>query len=331
MSEMNETAPTLRMVRANGIDMRIAEMGTGPLVILVHGWPESWYSWRHQLPALAAAGYRVVAPDMRGYGESDKPLDVQDYDIHHLCADITGLIDALGEKTAVLVGHDWGAIVAWHCVLLHPDRFTALVALSVPYGGRGNQSLVNAAEKSFGDNFFYILYFQEPELAEHEFDADPHGILSRLYLSPDSPREARSVTDPKRAAGGWIPRLGAAKNLPAWLTQADLDYYVSEFSKSGFRGGIHYYRNIERNWQTTSQLADAQVRQPVLFIAGEKDMVLRGANAAQLTALMARIAPDLRDVKIIADAGHWIQQEVPTETNQAILAFLDQVAPLRPR
>ena len=257
MSENKQTAPTMRMIRSNGINMRIAEMGSGPLVILVHGWPESWYSWRHQLPALAAAGYRVVAPDMRGYGGTDKPLDVQDYDIHHLCADITGLIDALGETTAVIVGHDWGAIVAWQCMFLHPDRFTALVALSVPYGGRGEESLVKAAAKSFGDNFFYILYFQESGLAEQEFDADPHGILSRLYLSPDAPREARSVTDPNRAAAGWIPRLGAAIALPDWLTQADLDYYVSEFSAAGFRGGINYYRNIERNWQTTAQLANA--------------------------------------------------------------------------
>jgi pimeloyl-ACP methyl ester carboxylesterase len=299
----------MRFIRANGIQMRIAERGSGPLVILVHGWPESWYSWRHQLEALAAAGYRAVAPDMRGYGKTDKPPAVEDYDIQHVTADIAGLVDALGEKTAVLVGHDWGAIVAWHCMLLHPDRFTALVAMSVPYAGRGSQSLVDALKKAYADNFFYILYFQEPGAAEQEFDADPRAILSRLYLSPGSPRLPPTVTDPKRAAGGWIPRLGAAKGLPDWLTSEDLDYYVGEFTESGFRGGINYYRNFQRNWDTTPQLAGAQVQQPVLFIAGAKDIVIRGANAEQLTALMKPMVPNLRSVRLIADVGHWVQQE----------------------
>jgi pimeloyl-ACP methyl ester carboxylesterase len=312
----------MRFIRANGIQMRIAERGSGPLVILVHGWPESWYSWRHQLEALAAAGYRAVAPDMRGYGKTDKPPAVEDYDIQHVTADIAGLVDALGEKTAVLVGHDWGAIVAWHCMLLHPDRFTALVAMSVPYAGRGSQSLVDALKKAYADNFFYILYFQEPGAAEQEFDADPRAILSRLYLSPGSPRLPPTVTDPKRAAGGWIPRLGAAKGLPDWLTSEDLDYYVGEFTESGFRGGINYYRNFQRNWDTTPQLAGAQVQQPVLFIAGAKDIVIRGANAEQLTALMKPMVANLRGVKLIPEIGHWVQQESAAESNAAIVEFL---------
>ncbi|MBC7982583.1 MAG: alpha/beta hydrolase, partial [Candidatus Obscuribacterales bacterium] len=283
--------PTLRYIQSNGIRMRVAEMGKGPLVILVHGWPESWYSWRHQLPALAAAGYHVVAPDMRGYGKTDKPQAVESYDIHQLTADIVGIVDAMGEKTAILVGHDWGAIVAWQSMLLHPKRFTALVAMSVPYSGHGQQSLVQTLQKSLGDNFFYILYFQEPGVAEKEFDADPRGILSRLYLSPDSPREAPTITDPKRAAGGWIPRMGAPKGLPAWLTQADLDYYVSEYTQAGFRGGINYYRNFHHNWQNTPQLADAKVTSPVYFIAGDKDVVIRGATAETLKASMKNAVP----------------------------------------
>ena len=187
----NTGGPTLRLIETNGIKMRIAEEGQGPLVLLLHGWPESWYSWRHQLPALAAAGFHAVAPDMRGFGKTDKPAAVGDYDIQHLTADIVGVIDALGEKTAVVIGHDWGAIVAWHCLLLHPDRFTALVAMSVPYGGRPAESLVTSLQKAYGDNFFYILYFQEPGVAEKEFDADPRGIISRLYQSPGAPRESR--------------------------------------------------------------------------------------------------------------------------------------------
>jgi pimeloyl-ACP methyl ester carboxylesterase len=303
--------------------MRIAEEGRGPLVLLLHGWPESWYSWRHQLPALAAAGFHAVAPDMRGYGKTDRPAAVEDYDIQHLTADIVGIIDALGEKTAVVVGHDWGAIVAWNCVLLHGSRFTGLVAMSVPYGGRPAESIIDTLKRAHADNFFYILYFQEPGAAEKEFDADPRGILSRLYLSPDSPREPRTLTDPKRAAGGWIPRLGAPKSLPGWLTQADLDYFVGEFTTAGFRGGINYYRNFTRNWQTTPHLAGVKISQPVLFIAGEKDIVIRGASAEQLTAFMKPAVTDLRGVKLFPGAGHWIQQERPEETNAATIEFLN--------
>jgi pimeloyl-ACP methyl ester carboxylesterase len=318
--------PTQRTVASNGINLRITEMGKGPLVILLHGFPESGYSWRHQLPALAEAGYHAVAPDMRGYGKSDKPAAVEDYDIQHLTGDVVGLIDALGEKTAVVVGHDWGSIIAWNCLLLHPDRFTALVPLSVPYGGRAAVSPLETMKKNFGENFYYVLYFQEPGVAEAEFDADPRGLLSRLYLSPDSPRDHPTVTDPKRVAGGWIPRLGPAKGLPPWLTQADLDHYVNEFKESGFRGGVNYYRNFHRNWETTPQLAGATIAQPVLFIAGAQDGVIRGASAEQLTKSMSAVAKDLRGVKLFPGAGHWVQQERPRETNEAIIEFLKDVA-----
>jgi pimeloyl-ACP methyl ester carboxylesterase len=323
VSSSDAKQPTLRFIEANGIRLRIAEMGKGPLVLLVHGWPESWYSWRHQLPALAAAGYRAVAPDMRGYGKSDKPTAVEDYDIHHVTADLVGILDALGERTAILIGHDWGAIVTWHAMLLHPQRFTALVAMSVPYSGRGPQSLVQSLRQAMGDNFYYILYFQEPGVAEKEFDANPRAILSRLYLSPDSPREAPEITDRKRSAGGWIPRLGAPKQLPTWLTQADLDYYVKEFEAAGFRGGINYYRNFHRNWETTPQLTGATIDAPVLFIAGDKDVVIRGATAEGLNASMKNAVPGLRGVRLIQNTGHWVQQERPQETNGAILEFLE--------
>jgi pimeloyl-ACP methyl ester carboxylesterase len=305
--------------------MRIAEMGEGPLVLFVHGWPESWYSWRHQLPALAAAGYRAVAPDMRGYGKTDKPAVVDDYDIQHVTGDLVGILDALGEKTAILVGHDWGAIVAWQAMLLHPERFTALVAMSVPYSGRGQQSIVQNLRAAMGDNFYYILYFQEPGVAEKEFDADPRAILSRLYLSPDSPREAPQITDRKRAAGGWIPRMGEPKGLPSWLTQADLDYYVNEFKEAGFRGGINYYRNFHRNWETTPQLTGAKIDEPVLFLAGDKDTVIRGATADALRTSMKDAVPGLRHVKLIPNTGHWVQQERAAETNAAILEFLQSI------
>ena len=317
-----DNGPRMRTVETNGIKLRIAEMGQGPLVIFLHGFPESWYSWRHQLPATAKAGFHAVAPDLRGYGKSDKPAGVDDYDIHHLTADVVGLIDALGQKTAVVVGHDWGALVAWNAVLLHPDRFTGVVAMSVPYGGRSAVSPLETMKKTYGDNFYYILYFQEPGVAEAEFDKDPRRFLSRLYLSPDSPREPPEITDPKRSAGGWSGRMGASKGLPSWLTQADLDYYVTEFTESGFRGGINFYRNFHRNWETTPQLADKKITQPAAFIAGDRDGVIRGASAEQLTATMSRVATDFRGVTLIPSAGHWVQQERPEETNAALLAFL---------
>lgn len=322
VSTFAQEQPTMRTIQSNGINLRIAEMGKGPLVILVHGWPESWYSWRHQIPALANAGYHVVAPDMRGYGKSDKPEAVEDYDIHHLTADVVGIIDAMGEKTATVIGHDWGALVAWNCVLLHPERFNAVVTMSVPYGGRGQESLIDTLKRAYADNFFYILYFQEPGVAEKEFDADPRGILSRLYTAPDTPRERPTVTDPKRAAGGWIPRLGKPTALPHYLTQADLDYYVNEFTEAGFRGGINYYRNFHRNWETTPQLTGAKIAQPALFIAGEKDTVIRGATAEQLATSMSGVCTDFRGVKLFPGAGHWVQQERPEETNAAVIEFL---------
>lgn len=313
----------LRRIKTNGITLRIAEMGQGPLVLLVHGWPESWYSWRRQMPALAAAGYRVVAPDMRGYGGSDKPAAVEAYDIHHLTGDLAGLVEALGETSAILVGHDWGSIVSWQAMLLHPDRFSALAAMSVPYGGRATSPPIESMRARYQDNFYYILYFQEPGgVAEAEFDADPYGILSRLYLSPDSPREAPAVTDPKRAAGGWIPRLGAPKALPAWMSKADLDYYVSEFKHAGFRGGINYYRNFNRNWETTPQLAGKKVEAPVIFLAGTDDIVIAGRTKEQLDASMRNVVTDFRGVKLYPKIGHWVQQEAAAEVNADLIAFL---------
>ena len=314
---------TFRRIESNGINMRIAEMGdSGPLVLLAHGWPESWYSWRHQITVLAKAGYRVVAPDMRGYGESDAPAEVGAYDIEHLTADMVGILDALGEETAIMVGHDWGSIVAWYSVMMYPKRFTALIAMSVPYGGRPKQSPLAYWQEKFGDNFFYILYHNEPGVAEAEYDSDPHGLLSRLYVSPKSPREDPVITDRIRSAGGWIGRLGAPKDLPDWLTADDLDYIVSQFENAGFRGGVNYYRNFHRNWEITENLADARVKVPTLFIAGEKDVVIAKATTEALTHTMSRVVDDLRDVVLIPEIGHWVQQEAPERTNAVILEFL---------
>ena len=316
-----------RTIEVNDITLRVAEQGQGPLVLLVHGFPESWYSWRHQIPALAAAGYRAIAPDMRGFGGSSAPEAVEDYDISHLCGDLTGLVTAYGENQAILVGHDWGAAISWNCVLLEPEVFTAVANMSVPYGGRARSSPIEALRDTYGDRFFYILYFQEigvdgVGLAEKEFDADPRAILSRLYQSPDTPRAPREVTDSLRSAGGWTTRLGEPSEQPGWLSASDLDYYVDEFTRAGFRGGISYYRNINRNWETTPQLAGAKVQQPALFIAGEKDSVIRGATKEELESRLSGGVDDLRGVHLIPNAGHWIQQEKPQQVNDLLLSFL---------
>jgi pimeloyl-ACP methyl ester carboxylesterase len=312
----------MRFIQANGIQLRIAEEGRGPLVVLLHGWPESWYSWRHQLPALAAAGYHAVAPDMRGYGQSDKPANVEAYDIHQLTADVVGILDAMEERTAVVVGHDWGAMVAWHCLLLHPARFTAVVAMSVPFFGRPAMSPIESLRQAFGENFFYMLYFQEPDVPEAEFDADPAALLRRLYVSPGVPLDPPPITDRHRSAGGFVRRRGTPRTLPAWLTQSDFDYYVNEFTHAGFRGGINYYRNFHRNWETTAAFAGARIEQPALFVAGDQDVVITRATAEQLTTRMLPAVPDLRGVILLPDTGHWVQQERPAETNAAMLQFL---------
>lgn len=315
-----------RYVESNGIRMRLAIMeNDGPTVLMAHGWPESWYAWRHQMLALSEAGYRVVAPDMRGFGGTEAPADVADYDIRVLAADMVGILDALGEEQAVMVGHDWGSIVAWHSVLLYPERFTGLVAMSVPYSGRGEQSPLRAWEAAFGDNFYYILYHQEPGVAEAEYDADPRGLLSRLYVSPTAAREEPEVTDRHRDAGGWIPRMGAPLEQPEWLSEEDLDYLVSQFEAAGFRGGVNYYRNFHRNWEITADLDGVTVQVPTVFLAGERDVVIAGATEDQLEASMSRVVDELRDVILLPEAGHWIQQELPDETSEILLEFVDSL------
>ena len=317
--------PVFRMIERDGVKLRVAEMGEGPLVILTHGWPELWYSWRYQMPALAEAGYHVVVPDMRGYGGSDAPEAVEDYKITEIADDIVGLIDYFGEEKATLVGHDWGAIIAWNTVLLHEDRFNGVMAMSVPYNGRGPVSPIAAMEKGYGDNFFYILYFQEPGVAEAEFDPQPYEVFKRLYADPDTPRDAPELTDPKASAGGWLPRMGRPTQLPDWLSEEDLAYYTQAYENSGFRGGFSYYRNFQRNWEITPELTGAKIGIPAFFLAGEKDSVIRGASKEALTASLSRSVTDLRGVRLIEGGGHWIQQQEADIVNEELLAFLAEV------
>ena len=314
-------------VDSNGIRLRLVEAGLGPLVILVHGWPESWYSWRHQLQALADAGYHAVAPDMRGYGGSTIPENIEDYNIIELTADVAGIVSALGEDSAVVVGHDWGAPIAWQSALLYPDIFKAVVGLSVIYGGRSETRPIRAPRQDPDDDFSYTRYFQEPGVAEAEFDADPRALIARLYTSrsPGTPTEPPEITDPRASAGGWIKRLGEPIRLPYWLSKEDLDYYVSEFENVGFRGGINYYRNGTLNWELTTQLAGKKIGQPALFIAGDLDIVNRGATQDQLEARGSSQFDDLRGVILQAGIGHRNQQQAPEDTNRLLIEFLNSL------
>jgi len=308
-------------VTANGIRVHYAARGTGPLVLLCHGFPEGWYSWRDQLQALAAACYRAVAPDMRGYGRTDAPAEISSYTVLDIVGDMIGLVGALGEKQAIIVGHDWGANIAWHAALFRPDVFPAVAALSVPFRQRGPAPPLHMLRKA-GQLTHYWFHFQEPGVAEAEFERDPRTALRRvLYsISGDAPPETRRLT--LQPGKGWLANTLDPVILPAWLTDADLDHMAAEFSRSGFRGGLNWYRNLDRNWELTAPWAGALIHQPALFIAGSEDPIIAlGSGAAALQALPAMV-PGLRRKLIIDGAGHFIQQERPQLVNEAIIEFL---------
>jgi pimeloyl-ACP methyl ester carboxylesterase len=314
--------PDLQMIETNGIRLRVALAGAGPLVVLIHGFPESWYSWRHQIPALADAGFRVAAPDVRGYGGSDKPVAIEAYSIKTLSADISGLIAALGAERATVVGHDWGAPIAYCTALFHPERVRAVAGLSVPPLGRGPKPGIQMFREIYKDRFFYQLYFQEPGVAETELETDIPTSLRKFYYwcSGEGQKANAKIDNP--AATGLLDRLVDPTLLPAWLTTADLDYYVSQFRSGGFRGPLNRYRNSERDFEDLAAFDGKPITQPLAFMAGSLEPVLRMIPGVDMVELMRKRCADLRDVRMMEDAGHWLQQERPAEVNAALIAFL---------
>ena len=312
---------TERLVDTNGVRLRVIEAGDrgAPTVVLAHGFPELAYSWRRQIPALVDAGYHVLAPDQRGYGGSSCPNAVEGYDIHHLNGDIVGLLDDVGAEKAVWVGHDWGAIVVWNAPLLHPDRVVAVAALSVPPVPRPKTPTTQALRRIFGETFFYILYFQEPGVADAELNGDPARTMRRLLGSlRTSGDPSAGIQMPPPDAEGFIDRIPEPDGLPDWLSQDELDHYISEFTRTGFTGGLNWYRNMDRNWETTPELAGAKTSVPCLFIGGAADPVLmftRRDRAAEV------VSGPYREV-MLDGAGHWLQQERPDEVNATLLEFL---------
>jgi len=324
--------PTQRMIESNGIRLNIAEQGKGPLVLLCHGFPESWYSWRQQIGALAAAGFHAIAPDMRGYGKSDAPEAIDQYTIFHLVGDLVGLLDALEAPTAVIVGHDWGANVAWQAARLRPDRFRAVVALSVPFRPRGPVRPTSVMPQT-ADAQFYQLYFQEPGVAEAELERDPRATVRNMLYggSGEGAAAIRAAAASSGASpnlgmvpkgGGFLRGSGAPATLPAWLSEADIDFYAGEFKRSGFRGPLNYYRNIDRNWELTAAFADVKVTVPALYVAGDRDMVVSFPGTDQLLANLKQFVPALRNIQMLSGCGHWTQQERPSEVSAAIIDFV---------
>lgn len=322
-SESGTEMATHRDLSVNGLSLHVAEEGTGPLVLLCHGWPELGHSWRRQLPALAEAGYRAVAPDMRGFGRSDAPEAIEAYSLPHLVGDMVGLVGALGEREAVIVGHDWGAPVAWTAALLRPDLFRAVVGMSVPHRARGPAPPLHMLQAA-GMRNFYWQYFQEPGVAEAEFERDVDDTLRRILgatgFGARRGDPAAMLTVPE--GGGFLDLVRRPERLPPWLAEEDLAVMVAEYRRTGFRGGLNYYRNLDRNWALLAPWQDVPIRQPALFVAGASDAVILGFGRQALHALPDSV-PGLRRSLLIEGAGHWIQQEQAEEVNAALVRFLD--------
>ncbi len=316
---------THRHVQSNGIKMHIAEAGEGPLVVMLHGFPELWYSWRHQLPALADAGYHAVAPDLRGYGDTDAPPAIESYSLLNMTADIAGILDALGEEKAVIVGNDWGANIAWWCARLYPHRFVAVVALNIPYEPHPPAS-AEMIKQWAGKAFNFALYFQEPGVAEKELEADIRRSL-RLFLyafSGDAPVDLIPTLFTKKPAdAGALDGMPEPQTLPTWLSEADLDYCTQVFMRTGFKGALNRYRNRDRDWEELSRLGELRVEQSVLFIGGERDSTVRFANIEAMRAALSK----LRKVVLLPGCGHWVQQERPVVVNAEMINFLRQEIP----
>jgi pimeloyl-ACP methyl ester carboxylesterase len=316
---------TQRFVDTNGVRLRVTEAGErgAPVVVLAHGFPDLAYSWRHQIPVLADAGFHVLAPDQRGYGGSSCPKAVDAYDIAALTADLVGMLDDAGAERAVWIGHDLGAMVAWGAAQLHPDRVAAVVGMSLPPMPRGKHPPTQAYRKMVGENFFYILYFQHPGIAEAELDRDPACSMRRMLSG------LQTLGDPEAAArmsapgpAGLLDRLAEPDRLPDWLGADELDHYATEFARSGFTGALNWYRNFDRNWQILATPVAATIAVPAMFIAGTADPILLLTPRDRVNDL---VTGPYREV-MIDGAGHWLHEHRPNDVNSAMLDFLHEVS-----
>ena len=316
-----EEGPGLDILQSGNLRMQVAAQGRGPLVLLCHGFPELWLSWRAQLAALASAGFRAVAPDMRGYGGTDAPGAVDQYTMLHLVGDMVGLVKALGESQAVIVGHDWGAAVAWNAALLRPDIFRAVVGMSVPFAPPGRVDLL-AALRGQGIDDFYMQYFQQPGVAEAELERDVAATIRLINFNGSGDGPDRQAFGRLESGSGFLGGMAEPEILPDWLEGDLLAVYEAEFRRTGFRGGLNWYRNISRSWELLSPWRGAVIHQPSMFIAGTRDGVLQfPASRAQIDRF-GRTLPGLRGCHLIEGAGHWIQRERTEVVNHLLVDFL---------
>jgi pimeloyl-ACP methyl ester carboxylesterase len=290
-----------RRIAANGIELNLLDEGEGPPVVLCHGFPELAFSWRHQVPVLTGSGFRVLAPDLRGFGRSSTPVDVESYDVVSLCGDVCGLLDAVGEESAIVIGHDWGASLAWHLAILHPERVRAVAGLSVPFVPRAPAPPLPILRRHLGEDF-YMVWFQQPGVADAALARDVR----------------RTLTTSRQWTSQWAEEDAAPPRRPSWLTEQELEVYVESFERTGFTGGLNWYRNIDRNWELTERVAERRVEQPALFLTGERDPVRRFMPAEAMQGWVT----DLREEVVVDGAGHWVQQEEPELVNASLLGFL---------
>jgi len=312
----------LRMLQTNGVTLRTVVEGKGPLVILLHGWPQCWYLWRHQIDPIVEAGFQVAVPDQRGFGGSDRPSAIADYNIRALAADIAGIAPALGHDTFRLIGHDWGCVVAWNTALLHEKTCEAVMGLSVPFW-RMASDIINPP--GMDDRFWYIRYFQEPGVAETELERDLGRSLLSIYytLSGDAPPAAFMKQGEHPRTSGLLDTMLTPKQMPFWLTREDLAYYIEQYRISGFRGGLNWYRNVPTNNSITPELESKRFTQPAAFVAGTADDVL--LYDRNWRTKFPKAFDDLRFIELVEDAGHWVQMEKPKETTALILRFLQSL------
>ena len=311
------------IVRNGDIDLLVYHAGSGPLVLLLHGFPELAYSWRHQFAPLVAAGFHVAAPDQRGFGGTSCPPNIEDYAVERLASDAAAIIRHLADgQPAVVIGHDWGAPVAWHTALRYPDLVRAVGSLSVPHGRRAARPPLDTMREASGaDHIFYVDYFQTPGLAESELEANTRdSLLGFMWsISGDAPRDERF--QPIKRGNRFVDSFVVPSSLPSWLPEEDLAVYTRAFEKTGFRGGLNWYRNVNRNWELSADLAGATVKQPALFVTGSRDPARNPAGMER----MRDVVPDLRVFEVIEGCGHWTQQERPNEVDEHLLKFLREI------
>jgi pimeloyl-ACP methyl ester carboxylesterase len=311
---------THRMVETNGITMSVYEAGEGLPVVFSHGFPELAYSWRHQVGAVAGAGYRAIAPDQRGYGGTSRPSEVRDYDIFHLTDDLAGLLDALGEERAIFVGHDWGGFVVWHMPLLHPDRVAGVISLTTPYSPRFALAPTELFRMAGGENH-YILWFQEPGVADEALARDVRTLFDHMMRRGVDPEAIRAAVPDQ--PNDFVEAVVKAPVLgDPLLDETELDLYASTFTETGFTGGLNWYRNFDHNWEQTPQLDGATIDVPSLMITSEWDPVLVPAMAQGMPSFIADL-----EIHMVERTGHWVQQDDPARVNELVLDWLTRRFP----